>query len=186
MIKERNIHIIVLFTAVLLCTCSPKTVQNSEATLSDDLKGAPEWISKGCSSYWDDYERKNVICGVGSKRGTTNPSIARESAIARARGNLASKLKIRVNTIIKDYQASSSSGLNTVDQEDIKIINNQMSDTNLVHSELVDTWISPVGTYYALVALDVQHFKGTVNKMSTLPEPVQKAIIEDIDKDLTQ
>ena len=49
-------------------------------------------------------------------------------------------------------------------------------------TELADTWISPNGTFYALVAMDVDKFKGAISKMNNLSETVRKAVEERADK----
>ena len=43
---------------------------------------------------------------------------------------------------------------------------------------LTDSWISKTGTYYALVALDVEKFSDAVNRMDQLSESVRRAVVE--------
>ena len=45
-----------------------------------------------------------------------------------------------------------------------------------------DSSVSKTGAYYALVELDVDKFKDTVNKIQNLSESVRKAVIERADK----
>ena len=166
--------------------CAKKVPPSPDELMRKELKGAPEWVAKGCNSYWKAEEGKKMICGVGSVSGTSNPTLAREAAIGRARADIARKLQINVNSILKDYQATTTGGAlfgtAAADEQHIEIISKQVTDANLTGSELVDAWISETGTYYALVALDAKKFKDTVSRMGSLSEPLRKAIIERADK----
>jgi hypothetical protein len=46
----------------------------------------------------------------------------------------------------------------------------------------VDSWISDNGTYYVLVALDTERFKGSIHKMDDLSGELKTTIIEKADQ----
>jgi hypothetical protein len=49
-------------------------------------------------------------------------------------------------------------------------------------TEIVDSWTSDSGTYYALCRLNVDGFKDTVRRMTALSEAVRQAVVERADK----
>jgi len=178
--------VMLIAVAGIVAGCAHKVPPSPDELMRKELQGAPEWVVKGCNSYWKAEEGKKMICGVGSFSGTSNPTLAREAAIARARTDIAQKLQLNVNYILKDYQATTTGGArfgtDVADEQHIEAISKQVSDANLTGSELVDTWISEIGTYYTLVALDAKKFKDTVSRMGSLSEPMRKAIVERADK----
>jgi hypothetical protein len=52
---------------------------------------------------------------------------------------------------------------------------------SLSGTEMTDSWISKNGTYYALVALDVEKFEDSVSRMGQLSEQVRRAVVERAD-----
>lgn len=172
-------------TAVIMAGCS-HTPPNTGEVMAKEMQGAPDWVSKGCNLYWKSDEAKKMICGVGSVGGTSNPTLAREAAVGRARADMARKIQVSVNSMLKDYQATTTGGQNfgdaAADEQHIESIVKQMTDINLSGTELVESWISETGTYYALVAMDARKFKENVGNMGTLSESLRKAIIERSDK----
>ena len=72
----------------------------------DEFAGAPEWVTNDCSEFVDDDE----LCGVGSMNGSRNVALARTTAIARARTEIARTLGVRVNSLPMDILRSRCSG----------------------------------------------------------------------------
>ena len=58
----------------------------------------------------------------------------------------------------------------------------QITSMTLSGTELTDSWISQKGTLYALVALDVDKFSDSVNRMNQLSEAVREAVMERADQ----
>ena len=94
--------------------------------------------------------------------------MARESALLRARADIARKIQVTITSLLKDYQATTTEkdhfGTDTADKQRIEIISKQVSDMNLSGTELVDSWVSDNGTYYVLVALHKEKFKDSINR----------------------
>jgi len=163
-------------------TQPPPKIEKSE------LEGAPKWVLQGCSSYWQDKDKKGEkkICGVGSATGTRNISLARSTAIGRARTEMARSLQTQVQAALKDYQATTTGGSefgkSAADEQHVVDVSKQITDTTLSGTELVDTWISQNGTMWVLVDLDIEGFKGVVQKMGQLSEGVRQAVIQRADK----
>jgi hypothetical protein len=121
-----------------------------------------------------------MICGVGSAGGSRNASLMRSTATARARTELARSLQVKVKAMLKDYQATTTGGQDfgtaAADEQHIVDVSKQITDMSLSGTEVEDTWISQSGTFYALVAMDVDKFKNAVSKMNNLSESVRKAV----------
>lgn len=163
------------------CASTPEPGERVRGELED----APEWVRKGCGAFWDDDEEKR-ICGVGSVGGTRNAGLARSGAVARARAEIARTLQVQVEAMLKDYQATTTGGQEfgsaAADDQHLVDVSRQITDMTLSGTELVDSWISESGTFYALVALDAERFKEAVGKMQNLSESVRRAVIERADR----
>jgi hypothetical protein len=185
-----SISIVVGLICGIVEGCAGKSVPpKPETVMSNEFDGAPAWIVKGCNACWKDGEGKKMICGVGSVGGTRNPAIAREAAIARARTDIARKLQVNIGAMLKDYQATTTGGENfgteASDEQHIVDISKQVTDMSLKGTELIDSWVSRNGTFYALVAMDENKFKDSINKMGNLSESLRKAIIQRSDRAFT-
>jgi len=115
--------------------------------------------------------------------GTRNVALARSTAIARARTEISRTLTVQVEAMIKDYQSTTTGGAEfgaaANDEQHITDVSRQITDHSLAGTELVDSWISERGTFYALVALDAERFKDAISQMRQLSEGVRPAAIED-------
>lgn len=169
---------------VLSAGCAGTTTPPSiETVMGKEMDGAPNWVKgKGCP----DGDKNKAICSVGSMGGTRNVSLARETAIERARVQMARTLQDKVTAMLKDYQATTTGGqefgTSAADEQHVRDVSKTVTDMTISGSEIIDSWVSNTGTYYALVALDVEKFKDTVNKIQNLSESVRKAVIERADK----
>ena len=140
--------------------------------LALELAQAPDWVRSSCRSYWDDGGASK-ICGVGSFRSARNIALARTTAVARGRTEIARTLETTIATLLEDSPATQGE-----DGERIETMSRQITDFTLSGSEMQDTWISDFGTLYALVALDLERFQDSLSQMSDLPEPVREAVRE--------
>lgn len=180
--------------AVLICMCAGigfsgcagKTPPKPETVMEREFDGAPDWVRKHCGCYWDKKEGPKKICGVGSCGGTRNPSMARTTAIARARTDIARTMQTGLEAMLKDYQATTSGGehfgTQAADEQHVQDVSKQITEMSLSGTEFVDSWISKNGTFYALVACDMEKFKDAVNAMNSLSESVRRAVIQNADK----
>lgn len=180
-----------LIFAVAGCASTPKPPGEA---VKGELAEAPDWVRKGCTGYWKD-EKSKRLCGVGSVGGTRNASLARNAAIARGRTEIARSLQVQIEAMLKDYQATTTGGEDfgsaAADEQHVVDVSRQITETTLAGTELVDSWISSSGTFYALVALDVESFKEAVSQMRDLSERVRAAVVdraerafEDLDRQL--
>ena len=170
---------------VIACAKKAPEPKPIEQVMGGEFKGAPDWVTKGCSVYYKE-KKTPTICGVGSVGGSRNVSLMRSTATARARTELARSIEVKVRAMLKDYQATTTGGqdfgTSAADEQNIVDVSKQITNMTLSGTELADTWISPNGTFYALVTMDVDKFKDTISKMGNLSDSVRKAVEERADK----
>lgn len=190
---KKSTRVLAIFLVVVLAlglgACAKKipTPKPIEQVYNHEFSGAPDWVTKNCSCYNNkDKKATPAICGVGSIGGSRNVSLMRTTATARARTELARSLQVKVKAMLKDYQGSTTGGENfgtsAADDQFVVDVSKQITYTTLSGTELVDTWISPNGTYYVLVVMNVDKFKDAISKMSNLSDSVRKAVEERADK----
>jgi hypothetical protein len=145
------------------------------------MVGAPKWAQGACQL---GLQNKKAICGTGSVSGMTNVALARSAAEGRGRTELARSLQTRVKAMLKDYQAATQGGPEnrTASEQHIEDVSKQITDTTLSGTRLEDTWISNAGTFWALVVLDTEAFKDSMNNMKQLDERMRAAIVKRADK----
>lgn len=174
--------VLVLAAVAFGCSSTPKPPGES---VEGEFADAPAWVRQGCTGYWKS-ESDRKICGVGSVGSTRNAGLARSGAISRARTEIARTLSVQVEAMVKDYQATTTGGERfgsaAADDQHLEDVSRQITEATLSGTHLVDSWISSSGTFYALVALDVEQFKGAVAQMKNLSESVRAAVIERADK----
>lgn len=174
---------LIIAGSMLAVGCAGKTgPQAIDTIMGQEMDGAPDWVKGGCPS----GKKGKAICSVGSIGGTRNVSLAREVAIERARAQMARSLQVMVMSMLKDYQATTTGGqefgTSAADEQHVILVSKTLTDRTLSGTEIVDSWVSSTGTYYALVVLDVEKFKDTVSKIQNLSESVRKAVIERADR----
>jgi hypothetical protein len=165
------------------CASQPVTPTAIDTVMKNEFIGAPDWVTKDCASYIKDNKK---ICGVGSIGGTRNPSIARTTAVARARTEIARNLQTRVLAMLKDYQATTSGGQYfgkyASDEQHVVDVSKQITNMTISGTVQKEIWVSKNGIYYVLVTLDIEKFKNIVQNMHSLPESVRKAVVQRADK----
>lgn len=164
--------------------CGSDGTEGAPIPDNSPLAGAPDWVLQGCAAYWDDDDDAR-ICGVGSVAGTRNISLARTAAIGRARTEIARSLQVKVQSMLKDYSATTSGGENfggeANDEQYIEDVSKQITQLTLSGTTLQDTWVGPDGTLYTLVSLDVENFSNSLDQISSLSEKVREAVKERAD-----
>ena len=170
--------------ALSLSACSStreKAVTPPAEHMPTAFAGAPDCVAKGGAAYPGD-DGNAYPCGVGSAGGPNNPSMMRKAAVARARTEIARTLGVKVQSMLKDYQATTTGGEEfgtaAADEQHIVDVSKQITNFSLSGTEHRDTWISNSGTWYALVVLDVEKFEDSVGKMNNLSENIRKAVQE--------
>ncbi len=161
--------------------CGKSLVKPPSETLPGEFAGAPDWVVRGCDAYGG--SKKGVyICGVGSMGGTRNISLARTTAVARGRTEIARSLQVTVKAMIKDYQSTTTGGEQfgtaASDEQNVTDVSKQITDFSLAGPEMKEVWVSQNGTLYALVVLDLAKFQQSVKEMKNLSQEIRQAIEE--------
>lgn len=177
---RRLLTLLVGAAALALSACASTPTPPKDA-IENELADAPDWVRKGCSSYWKEKDKPR-ICGVGAMGGTRNAALARTGAMTRARTEIARSLQTQVEAMLRDYQATTTGGeaygIAANDEQHVEDVSRQITELTLSGTELVDSWISRSGTFYALVSLDVETFRDAVSRMEQLSEAVRRAVVE--------
>jgi hypothetical protein len=169
-----------VLVAVAMVGCGSSGPKEPGSVIEKELDGAPDWVLKGKDA---DGEQ---IYGVGAVGGTRNVALARSTAQARGRTEIARSLELRVQSMLKDYQSTTSGGeyfgRHANDEQHIEDVAKQLTDITLTGTRQEDNWISDTGTLYVLMALDVDSFKDAVDSMGQLNDEVRAAVKERADE----
>jgi hypothetical protein len=165
-----------VLASLLGAACGGNGTAPPPISATGPLAGAPGWVMEDCSVHWPDDDTGR-LCGVGSVAGTRNISLARTTAIGRARSEIGRTLQARVRSMLEDYSASDDAqDFGDDPAQYIQDVSKQITQLTLSGSSLEDTWVGPDGTLYTLVALDVEGFRNALDQMTTLSPPIREAV----------
>ena len=109
--------------------------------------GLPEW-------FLNPPQAEDVYYGVGTAK-KQNPSLAKKTATARARDEIAQAVQVEVNTMLKDFMQESGVGNNAQALEFTESVSKQVASVSLSGSIIEKTDIGRDGTIYVLVKYSV-------------------------------
>ena len=135
--------------------------------------GCPVWTMQGTAAFND-----GNLYGVGRYKGSNNPSLAFNAADSRARTDLARTLQTKVTSLLKDYQSSTQSGENSMDEQDITEATKTFTEQNLTGAVVVDRCPGSDGVLYSLVKLDLKTVEGMIDQQKQL-SPKVKAMVKE-------
>jgi len=177
--KRSLISVISLIFLMVISACGSADKKETGNAVKNEFDGAPKWVLGSSST-------AKEICGVGSAAGSRNVSMMRTSAMGRGRTEIARMLELKVQSMLKDYQSTTTGGeeFGTAanDEQHIVDVAKQITDTTLSGTEQKESWISDSGTLYVLMCADLEKFKNAVSNMGQLSESVRKAVTERADK----
>lgn len=135
----------------------------------------PEWVTRGSGAFGGE---KKVLYGVASSTGIRNPTLARTTADNRARDEISKILEVYSASLMKDYQASTTAGdFNASSEEQhVESAVKTFTANHLSGIEIVDHWLHPDGTTYALARLDMEGFADALSQMQELNEQVREHV----------
>ena len=176
--KKFWVYFVSVFFILVMSACGSADKKTGNA-VKNEFDGAPKWVLGSSST-------PQQICGVGSAAGSRNVSMMRTSAMGRGREEIARMLELKVQSMLKDYQSTTTGGEDfgkaANDEQHIVDVAKQITDITLSGTEQKESWISDSGTLYVLMCADIEKFKNSVNNMSQLSESVRKAVTERADK----
>jgi len=136
----------ILFLVLALGACSGKTIIESDMGLSD----APDWVNEGTQAVDNDDGR--LIHGLGMAPPMGDISLQKATADNRARAEIARVLSTYVDTVIKDYTAS------TGGESDLNVerVINSTTQLALSGARILGHWKDEdSGDVYAFAELDM-------------------------------
>jgi hypothetical protein len=142
----------------------------------------PEWVMKGSGAFGG--ERGRVFYGVGSVSGIKNHALARTTSDNRARAEIAKIFETYSASLMKDYMASTTAGDMKASSEEqhVEQAIKTFSAVTLSGVQIVDHWIHPDGTVYALAQLDLASFKDNIDKAKELSGAVRDYVRKNAEK----
>jgi len=120
----------------------------------DDLTNAPQWVNDAEGAFPGD--RGKVLYAVGVSATALNPALTRRRAESDARRQLAAILKVRVDSMLKDWMASSTDYVkpeNTTSKQFTEAVTREVTTATLVGAKPAKWWTSPKGDVYCLMSL---------------------------------
>ncbi len=93
---------------------------------------------------------EGIIYGVGQAR-KQNPSLAKKVAAQRARDEVAAAVKIKVESLVKDFMQESGVGERAEALEFTQAVSKGVTDATLTGCMIKETYIAKDGTYFVLV-----------------------------------
>jgi hypothetical protein len=142
------------------------------------MDGAPEWVLQGCEG---STSARNALCGVGTVQGTRNLQLARSTAQARGRTEIARILNVHVQAMLEDYQATVTGGdqlgIAADDEQLVTDVARHVTDISLVGVRQVDTWVSRDGSsLFVLMMLDAEAVHTAISSMDSLSPQIRAQV----------
>jgi hypothetical protein len=164
--------------ALVACGGGNKPDQSNQMLHAD----APNWVNKGSGAF--NGEKGRVFYGIGISGGIRNPALRRQDADSKARADIAATLNTYVTRLTKSYSASTLAGDPNQSSEEQHVQDALKTYTQMQLSGvgIVDHWVANDGTEYALAQLDMDGFKGQMDKMKELNAKVKEAVKANADK----
>jgi hypothetical protein len=122
----------------------------AEGYRNPSLEGAPQWV------FTPEFEE--AVAEVGSAPPSPGGfQFQRTEALANARDELARKLHLEMESVLKQRAEQNDSGKRRRLQKVVASLSDQTVRLNLAGSVQKDLWIARDGTMFVLVALDRDH-----------------------------
>ncbi len=137
----RVIKLVTLGSALLiLAGCAGRMGSGSESRGSRDM---PDWAMNRPSM-------EGMVYGVGRDK-KQKPSLAKNVAAQRARDEVAAAVKIRVESLVKEFMQESGVGERSEALAFTRSVGRGVTDATLVGAMIKETYIARDGTYFVLV-----------------------------------
>ncbi len=139
---KRTLTLVALGSLLLiLAGCAGK--MESGTTEARETRDMPVWSLERPAA-------DGIIYGVGQAK-KQNPSLAKTVAAQRAREEVAAAVKIKVESLVKDFMQESGVGERAEALEFTQAVSKGVTDATLTGSMIKETFIAKDGTYFVLV-----------------------------------
>ena len=141
---------IVIMASILMfmAGCAAPGSGSTEERGSSDM---PSWFLSPPTA-------EDALYGVGQAK-KQNPSLAKQTATARARAELSQAVNVRVSSMLKDFMQESGVGDNAQALEFSQAVTKQGSDNSLQGSIIKESYVAKDGTIYIMVEYSLNGVK---------------------------
>jgi len=155
----------------------------SETDAKPVANNGPAWVDGGSGAFKGDGTA-HVLHGVGSSSGIRNAALARTTADNRARAEIAKIFEVYSASLMKDYMASTTAGdmSKSSEEQHVEQAIKTFSATTLRGVEIIDHWIAPDGTWYALAQLDMADVNKGLDDAKDLNAKVKAYVRQNADR----
>jgi hypothetical protein len=150
---------------------TPANGKTTTQSMNEALADAPDWVRGDCR---DAFKGQPVLCGVGAVSGVSSPSLARNAAMARGRTEIARYLQVEVKSVLTDYQAAKGG----VVEQQIEDQSKQITEMTLSGTRMAKYWVGKDGTYYALIALELEAYSSAIQGAQNIEPPLRDALVD--------
>jgi hypothetical protein len=155
----------------------PKAATPEPNPLTLEFQTGPAWLMK-CELAFP-AEQNRPICGVDGINDAKNPMLARTGAEAKARANLAKKIRTAVKAGLVSYEAKHQvAGDSATAELQVEDTSKEIAEMTLSGVTVRDTYRSPQGWVWVLVAMDKDGFRQQVQSLQRYDEGLRKEIVE--------
>lgn len=140
-----------IFGGMILVFVGCAGKMESGSTESRESRDMPEWslVPPAVEGY---------IYGVGQAK-KQNPSLAKKVASQRARDEIAAAVKIKVESIVKDFMQESGIGDRSEALEFTQAVIKGVTEATLTGSVIKEVFVGKDGTYFVLVEYSLEQAK---------------------------
>jgi hypothetical protein len=125
-------------------------------------------------------QQHHPVCGVDGIFNAKNPMLARTGAEAKARANLAKKIRtaVKAGLVLYETNRNKSSGEQTIDELYVEDTYKEIAEMTLAGVKVHQTYRSPQGWVWVVVAMDMDTFHQQVQRLDKYDEGLRKEIVE--------
>ena len=131
---------IITIAMMLLVGCASTGSGSTESRGSSDM---PSWFLVPPTA-------EDALYGVGQAK-KQNPSLAKQTATARARTEISQAVNVKVASLLKDFMQESGIGDNAQATEFSQAVTKQVTSNSLKGATIKEAYVAKDGTIYILV-----------------------------------
>lgn len=156
--KKTGIVLSILLTAMLIASCA--SAPSSAAPVVEqppERRDLPQFFLN--PPIYEDQ-----IVGLGMAK-MSSDSISRQTAVARARTDIAFQMDTRVESMLTDYFQEAGSGDDTQAITFVESISKQIANIELKNAKTVEVYAAVDGNWYAMVTYPVRELVSEVENL---------------------
>lgn len=152
--KKTGIVFSILLSAMILASCASTPEATEQAPERRDL---PQF-------FLNPPVYEDQIVGLGMAK-MSSDSISRQTAVARARTDIAFQMDTRVESMLTDYFQEAGSGEDTQAITFVESISKQIANIELKNAKTVEVYAATDGNWYAMVTYPLRELVSEVSSV---------------------